>query len=411
MDSGAPGAHPIFIMKSPTHVAVAIMLPYRREGDFWGRDAGLLTRGFEELGVRSTLVALDPGTSDPVPSGSTNGRMVLTGPAQLASAAWWRSLRADLVVLFGWTLPRFEPVRSAIREVTPRLVERMDTDGMRAAWLDPRLFLYLSWAQAMDRLGARSPWSWKSLPAGVAGAAWTLRSLLGGSTIGRRDARVVAGIPSVLVESEVAAGRIRRWLAGYGHRAGNIHVVPHAVHVAGLPAPDESKKKPARIVSVGRWRSFQKNYECTLRLAREFLRASPDHEFVFAGECPPKAGGGPGIIHWGHKSRGELGALMLDSRVLFSASRYESFHLSAAEALCCGCTIVMNDSCPTAPLFAALGGGTVASGTGRHDLLRALLEDAGKWKRGEYDPVEISARCRNFFSPESVARQILDLPF
>jgi len=391
------------------HIVVVIPLPYRRNGDFWGRDAGLLVRGFRELGLRATLVTL----SNQEPLGEKEGYekegLVVAGLSNLESSDWWKTLSPDGVILFGWTLSRFQKVRNAILTVTSRLAERMDTNGMRSAILNPARYFYLTWAQSMDRMEARNCTSWKTLPSGLFAALWTARSLVGLPIIGARAAKTVGDIPLVMVESPLAKRRIDRWLRFHGHEPSNVHFCPHAVDIAELPKGPATKKRPDCVIAVGRWGSFQKDFDLTWKIACRFVSERKGAEFHIVGEVPWKTPVVPRVVLHGRLGRGETGQLLAASRILFAASRYESFHLAAAEALCCGCSVVLSENVPTARWFVGEESGTLARTPAYEDLLVALKQEASLWETGARSPDAIATFWRSRLSPSVQAKSILEL--
>lgn len=391
------------------HIVVVIPLPYRRNGDFWGRDAGLLVRGFRELGLRATLVALPHQKPLGEKEEYERDGLLLAGLSELESSDWWESLAPDGVVLFGWTLPRFQRVRNAVLTVTSRLAERMDTDGMRSAILNPTRYFYLTWAQSMDRMRARSCYSWKTIPSGFFAAFWMARSVLGLPIIGARTAKTVRDIPVVMVESPIAKDLIDRWLRFHGHDSSNIQFCPHAVDLAELPSCIETKKRPDRVVAVGRWGSFQKNFDLTWDVACRFVSERKDAEFHFIGDVPWTTPKVPGIVVHGRMSRRATGEFLAASRILFAASRYESFHLAAAEALCCGCSVVMSERIPTASWFVGEESGTQARSPSCEDLVVALKQEAALWKAGARRPELIASLWRSRLSAKQQAESILEL--
>lgn len=391
------------------HIAVAIPLPYSREGDFWGRDAGLLVRGFREIGCRATLVALHGSREIQEKEGLETDGLLLATKQEMETASWWKALAPDGVVLFGWALHHFEKIRRAAAAATPCLAERMDTDGMRSPLLDPARFFYLSWARSMDHFDAQNRLSWKALPAGIRAAAWTAYSLGAFPFQGANAAKIASQIPVLLVESNPALEKIRRWLGFYGHSGGNLHFCPPSVDVSNLPKASGTKKKPERIVAVGRWGSFQKNFPLTWQVASRFVSEQKDYEFHFVGELPRHTSKANGIVLHGKKSRGETGHLLSTARILFAASRYESFHLAAAEALCCGCSVVLPRDIPTAQWFASHQSGISVPAPNAQTLTNALIAEAGEWKAGHRAPEAISAHWRQILHPRTQAAAILDL--
>jgi len=388
------------------HVVTAIPIQHYGEGDFWGRDAGLMATGFLGAGCRATLVAIGN------PDDSLTGVPGLTPELRLASMeamktpAFWRQLAPDLVFLFAWTLPRHEGIRRAIRASGIPFIERMDTDGMRSPLLGFRRFFYLSWAQSMSRLKASRRVSWKAIPALASACLWTGRSLIGSPWLGAYSARIASRIPLVVVESPSAESKIRKWLALHGLGSGNVRFLPHPVAVESLPGV-ETQSRGKRVIAIGRWKSFQKNPEATLAVAGKFLSLRKDYEFHFIGENPHSIQPFERMHFHGLISRQEIGRIAAESRILLALSRYESFHLGAAEALCCGCSVVMAPGIPTAGWFTGPASGTVATTDSQSSYLEALLKEVDQWESGQRDPLAISKHWRKRLNPVDVARETL----
>lgn len=391
------------------HIVVAIPLPYHRDRGFWERDAGLLARGFREIGYRTTLVALKEEEELVKTDKCELDGLELGSKEELESPEWWCKLAPDAAVVFGWGLHHFEKIRHAIRSVTPLLAERMDTDGMRSPILDPFRFSYLSWAQAMDRLGACKSRSWKFLPAAVTSFLWTTYSLAVAPWRGRAAARVASRIPVLLLESEPARKLTVQWLEMFGCSSKAVYLCPHSVDTEKLPVPTSAQKKPNRVVAVGRWLSFQKNFDAALHVAKEFLARRTDYEVHFIGEAPRIHNLPDRMIMHGRVDGLTLGRLLLEARILFATSRYESFHLAAAEALCCGCSVVLPKSIPTAASFAGCESGTAVETSSVRAITEALLTEAKTWDEGARHPESIAAHWRPIFAARSQAQTILKL--
>ena len=396
-------------MPVPNHIVVVIPLPYRRDGGFWVRDAGLLVRAFRDLGLRSTLVALSGGATIDEPVGLEKDGLVLGTIDELESPEWWKSVCPDAVVLFGWGLHHFEKVRQAFRQITPLLAEHTDSDGMRSPRVGIGRFWYLAWAQAMDRRGAIYPWGWPAAPSTLWASLWTLYCLAVSSTRGAVAAEIASRIPVLLTESPVALTRTKDWLISYGYPARNLHLVPHSIDLEHIPLPEKAQKKPNRIIAVWRWTSFQKNFPLALRVEKEFLRERADYEFHFVGATPTSTPIVDRLIFHGRIAHSSLGRLLAGSNILFASSRYESFHLAAGEALCGGCSVVLPSCIPTAEWFASQNSGTVAPTPTVKEMTRALHAEAIHWDEGRRDGHAIASYWRTRLDPEVQAREILRL--
>ncbi len=389
------------------HIAVAIPLPYRKDGAFWERDAGLLVLAFQRLGFKATLVALS-GKEIP-PAEHARDDLILGNHSDLISAEWWQNLSPDAVVFFGWGLHHFEDIRQAFRQVTSKMAEHMDSDGMRSPLLGIRRFWYLAWAQSMNRWRALHSWNWRALPSAIWASIWTLYCMIVSSTRGAVAADVANRIPTLLLESPLALSLATSWLKSYGYPADNLHFCPHSIDLRHFPLPEKARKKPNRVVAIGRWTSFQKNFPAALRVARNFLKKRGDYEFHFVGETPGSLPSTDRLIFHGHINRTDLGPLMSDSNILFASSRYESFHLAAGEALCSGCSVVLPSCVPTAAWFASQNSGTIASQLTVCEMTKALLKEANMWDAGKRNAFAIATFWRNQLDPDAQARKLLCL--
>lgn len=399
-------SNPYDSMEHTRQIVIGTPLFYSEGEDFWGRDAGLLARGFQDLGWDAILVARQ---SAQFPGGEYHShgcKLRLASRLEMETPAMWKSLHPDMAVLFTWTLPRYESIRRAVLAATQNLAERMDTDGMRSPLLDPKRFFYLSWAQAMDRLGAKNPVSIFTVPAFLIAGAWMLRFLIGAPWLGAHSARVASAIPRILVESPVAAQRIERWLKIYKHTGKNILMCPHAVEIDDPPASTPSLRRN-RVVAVGRWESFQKDYPTALRTAMAFLEKRTDYEFHFVGDTPRGSPVRERLFFHSNIPRREIRELAGTSKILFACSRYESFHLGAAEALCCGCSVVMNQQIPTSTWFATDFSGTVSHAASATSLTNALIRESECWDAGVRNPLKIASHWKGILAPRRVAEEIV----
>ncbi|HTD65124.1 MAG TPA: glycosyltransferase, partial [Candidatus Limnocylindria bacterium] len=97
-----------------------------------------------------------------------------------------------------------------------------------------------------------------------------------------------------------------------------------------------------------------------------------------------------------------------ESQIIFVPSRSESLHLAAAEALCCGCSVVGAGIIPSMQWFAGRASGTLAPRRTAADFSDALLAEAQAWAHDDRDPVAISADWRSRILDTVSARRILD---
>ncbi len=385
--------------------------------EFFSRDSGLLCRGLQMIGVESMAVMPGkPGPEDPAD-------LVQTGYANLESAEWWQARHLDGVVLYAWGRPKFRRVAAAIRKAGIFLILNLDSGGPvspRAGWRD---WLHAQWIYGGQGRGFVS---W--LRAG--------RLILRGITVGllctdplrARHLRCGDVIGAV---SPGAAGYWRALCRSYG-RAGmadKVALLPHAVErrfihpdpekIAGsLAAPSD---KSRQIVCVGRWhdevqkrawlmmdvipRLLETDREVTVVIVGAVTAAMREWHRGLAGDMAAR------VRLAGRVDRGELAAICRQSQVFYSPSAYESFGIAAAEALCCGCSVVAarKPTLPSFEWFVSENSGRLALRDDAAGHLEALRHELAAWEHAERDPVEIPRVWCARLHADRVAARVLEM--
>ena len=382
-------------------ILFALPIPFGHRWGFWTRDAGLAVLTLRKLGYDAWLVALGDATTE------TEGQPVLCVPLEeMSNAAWWKSQAPDAVVLCTWSLPRFDAVREAALAVTPNVVERLDTSGNRSCRLFPRACFIESWGAYRDKLQgfART----LAFPLALAKTA-----ILYGFT-GLLDApmaRSMSMTRALIVESPVAATRIQQIMARFAGNDQRIVVIPppidaDALHYDGTP-------KQNRIIAVGRWDSAQKDYPMLIKVLEGFLKRHPDWEATVVGSGVPT---GAGTEEWQRRityrsglSHEELAPEYNRAKIYLMVSRYESFCIAAAEALCCGCSVVGSSDVPSSYYFAETQSGMVAAKRTDSDFGETLDLEVAAWASGARDPAKIAPLWRDRAGSEGVSRAMVAL--
>src|SRR5688572_23883490 len=113
-------------------VATCTPVDFEADEHFFGRDSGLMCRGFQEIGIECVSVMPgDPRAEDPAD-------LVRADLDELSDPAWWCSQGVELVLLYAWGDPRFVNVAAAIRSAGIRLVQSLDTAGLTTPYGDIR---------------------------------------------------------------------------------------------------------------------------------------------------------------------------------------------------------------------------------------------------------------------------------
>lgn len=302
-------------------------LPYGNGAGWWGRDLALTVLGFRGLGHDAYLVCY-PTTHSKDPEGRP---VFLISPDEAASPSWWKNQRPDLVILGLWTRPKYDAIRRAALSATPRVIERADSDGMRTASCGLRVYAQRRYDYFRDRT-----FGWPALLSIPASIFYSFASILSTPWIEARLGRTLNLLPAVAVETPQAKRLWTKLATKIGASSTRIYCIPHPIRTE-IFYSDLSIPKMNRVISVGRWESYQKNLPLLLKLLLGFLSQNPNWSSLVIGSGLPKSSPNPRITFSGPVSATKLALWMQESRVFLSSSRYESFGLAAAEALCCGC--------------------------------------------------------------------------
>jgi len=379
---------------------------FRGGSAFFSRDSGLLSRGFESLGIESKAVMSLPGRSEDLPD------LIRTEYENLESEDWWRGLEADGVVLYAWGLPRHSKVAAAISAAGCRLVLNQDSSGAVSPVGGPGAWLEDQWVHSQDKGG------------GGRLLRFAARILYGSSVgIVLRDLRRIGHLRHgdvIGAVSPIAVARYRKHcqiLGGEG-LARRVHLVPHPV------APHfrwaGGGRKESAVVAVGRWEAGpQKRPDLLCGAIARFAESHAATEFHVVGEPTPEmrrwSDGLPGTVRarvhlHGQMENQELVRIYQKSRILLCSSSFESFHIASGEALCCGCGIVAarRSTLPSLDWFAEQDG-TLAERLNPQSIADALATEWNHWEEGRRDPRAISQRWSGRLHAPNIARKLLEL--
>jgi glycosyltransferase involved in cell wall biosynthesis len=385
-------------------------ISYRHgEERFLNSNLGPIANSLQSLGYESFQIALAPG-DDFV--GQVVDGVLLCSLHQATAPTWWQSLEPWAVITNAWGAPRFASIRHAILGATPRLLDRLDTDGARSPYICWPSYLYRDWSAYRDftKPHFRYLAFWHSLGRGL--ARQTFPGLLD-----QRLAATLDAIPAVTAESPIATERMRRFQRRFGFSGKNIHCSPFPIALGPLDNLSLDKKQN-RVISVGRWEAHQKNFPLLLRVLNNFLALYPDWDAMLPGSRHPQkekllqrycAQTRGRIQVTGPLPNQEIQRQMAASKIFLMASRHESFGIAAAEALCLGCSVVGPAHIPSIPWFCGSDSGTVAATYTKNGLVDALSAEAETWESPQRDAPSIANVWRNRVGAECVSRHVINM--
>ena len=383
----------------------AIPLAYHDDDHFWGRDMGLLARGMRANGVDARVVAIgDRGKYSP------DLPLILGSREDLENPQWWRDLAPDGVILNTWSAPRYDAIRKAVLKATPRVMEKLDTGGVRS----PRVWFGNYMLQTYGGyLDTNSPLKRALAPVLAPVRTWVTRYIP--ELLDKRMASSMSMMPLLAVESPIAVARIQRYLRYYHDEIPEVACIPHPV-ADDYMNWDDGHPKENRIVSVGRWDCFQKNFPLLVKVLTEFLRIHPDWSADIVGTLPAnwqsviaQSDEFPRIRFLGRLEHREISTIYQRAKIFMISSRYESFNIAAAEALCCGCSVVGPADIGSVPFFTGSDSGTSACRQTFEHFLDALNAESDQWKSGGRNPHAISRHWLPKVGATAVAAKVLEL--
>jgi glycosyltransferase involved in cell wall biosynthesis len=379
----------------------AIALEYAENGGFWDRDGALVSEGFRKLGVDSKFMAVGE------PRVERDRPLILGSLAQMSDPAWWRQWDLDGILLYAWALPRFESIARAVKTAGVKLVLVLDTAGYVHPSAGVRT--YYKEKYYAEREGE------KFFAAGRA-LLKTLSALVPGRYAGM--VRHLAHGDFLVLPSPLAQERYDHFLKSVKRPdlAQRLRSVPYAVTPDMFYTP--AVQKQPIIIAVGRWQSFQKGTPILARVLTEVLATQPDYQCQIIGtgeECVRKLLQDVDekiksrIKILGRVPHEKLARHYQESQILLCTSYYESFHIAAGEALCCGASVVGDARISSMPYFCSATSGTVSPDLSVGNLSTALLAEMEAWRRGQRDPSQIGEVWVGRLHPERVAAGFLAL--
>jgi hypothetical protein len=373
---------------------------------FFTRDTGLLCRGFQSIGV--DCVVIMPGEkNEQEPSD-----LIRCKPEELNSSQWWQKSGLDLVILYAWGDPRYHVVAQAIRRAGIRLIQSLDTAGLLSPFADIETWLEATRSELMIP---------QSISSRCRRIARIFRDFVP-ALFEQRRIEMIADCDLLAAVSPPALESIASYASALGRPeiCKKLMVNPHAVSPSMMY---QGEKKRPKVLVVGRWGrddSAQKDPQLTIRVLAEFLKIRTDWEAEIIGPEAEQLTKLTGSLELSVRKRihlknflvhADLRRLYAESRILFCGSRFESFHIASAEAVCCGCSVVVaaHPLLSSTAWFTDHDSGTLAKSRSLNDLVLALNNESFEWDKGNRDPEKISGHWYNQLSAPSVAQSILNL--
>ena len=379
---------------------------FRGDSSFFSRESGLLSRGLSSIGLESK--AIMPGVSR---DDDLEG-LIRTPYPDLEDSNWWRRLELDGLVLYSWALPKFNPVVQAVQRAGIPVIVNMDTNGLMSRFASP-----VNWR----REGYRFIYKMRG---GIKGLPLSLPLML---REGLTRIKPLKRLPHYAAATRIAAvtPSARLWIAneaasvGGKSLANKVIYLPHPQSLQFQYAPGN---KENLVVSVARWQPAdwpQKMPRILLESYDRFLKARPGWRAMIVGAGATELARNlkwpadrihPQITFVEHMDPSDLPALYNRAKIGFWTSRNEGQQGTAAQALCCGCSVVSHHSALMNCFqhYVSRESGRLAGANEPELLADALVLEADAWEIGQRDPERISKIWGPEFHAPAVAKRAMD---
>ena len=376
--------------------------PVRFPGDelYFLRESGMFCRGLQEIGIDSKAVMPGPPMSSDLPD------IIRTEYVNLESSEWWKEHNLDGVILYSWAAPRYNGVVESISRAGIPVCVVMDTDGLISRQANSIEWYRRSWEQTF----VVKDWMRE-----------TLKQIIDNSISYTAKRRVLHYMSATAVTVPTPLGVL--WVK---REAATVGTADLAERIFYLPHPQSSifrysmQEKSRIVFTVARWLPEdwpQKNPLVLIETYRRFLGSHPDWKGLIVGRGASslvqtlglKAIAGLDFCE--QMCAEDLSVLMSKARIGFWSSRWEGQQGTAAQALCCGCSVVSHSS-PHMTCFrhyVSRSSGRLATRNESSALADELTLEAASWENGERDPERISAVWCAEFHAKHVAERAVSL--
>ena len=199
--------------------------------------------------------------------------------------------------------------------------------------------------------------------------------------------------------------------------------IPMAAPVAAYFRLMPSVRRDRKVVCVGRWSDCSedqvKRPEYMMRTVRLLVERDPwvvVEIYGRLGETVQKMYDSlPEIcrsrVHMkGSADNKDLPSIYNSAQVSICTSRSESTHIASAEALCCGCSVVVppRDSLLVLQWYASSNSGSIAKDDTPESLADSVLFELNLWEKKIRKSEEISANWQQFFHVEQILHRVFD---
>jgi glycosyltransferase involved in cell wall biosynthesis len=368
------------------------------------KDPGQIPLGLIETGVNAGVITI---TKEDLTNYSPKFHLTQSTLKELYSEEFWLKNDSDIIIAYPLQGAFYSPLIEKMKLSGKKILLKFDSDGKIA--------------YPLQRHHLRIPLNERLTVHNLVSDAWwrlPFKSLKRRkhAKVATETIRQIELSEGAIIESPEALSNLNYFLAAWGRSdlIKKTHFITNPVTPEFVEG--EVGAKENIVVSHGRWDDFKvKNTQVMAEAIVEFLKNRHEYRAAIFGsgiervkaliaDSPPDIRDRMEIS--GYVEHEKVKGILRNAKMLFVPSRWESFSIAAAEALCMGCSIV---GAPAEALrYLSMQGfsGSISATFDKEAILAALLQDAIKWDHGKYDPQKISAFWRPKLDRKTVAKSI-----
>jgi len=315
---------------------------------------------------------------------------------------FWSKLDSDLIIFYSWLSKVYTPIVKVIKKRGKKVLIKADNDGcIGYPLLTHQLKTPLFKGSFVKNVFHQIEWRLH------------LKSFYS------KNIEQIELSDGVIIESPDALSNLNYFLANWGRKdlIQKNYFVPNPVTPEFINC--KVGKKENIVIAVGRWEDeVPKNTKLMVETLTEFLEYKKNYRAVIVGSGKKNVekflrGVSKEIKNrieiTGPKEHGKIKDFLLPAKIFFMPSRWESFGIAGAEALCCGCSLA---GTPLEALrYLSMQGfsGTTASSFKKEAVLAALIQESIKWERNYYFPEKISEFWKAKLDRKKIAKEISEI--
>ena len=383
---------------------------FNADAHFFSRDAGLLCLTLRDLGQESKVVL----PAEPEHPEFDSDLVVRASVAELANPEWWKSLGIEAVAFVCEPVKATTPMIRAAKQAGLKTCVVYDSSNGCFPY-----FGFFSFIRCCWRKGLLS----ESIPRKFFGTV--ARTLVFGAKglLSNYHAAVQSRIPDISAynsPNSLARAQRRERIFFGGAPGSNMLVLGYAVfNNTFQPLPLAQRKE--KVVAVARWNAVRhKRPHLLMKVVEGVLARDNSVSFEIYGIAPDYMARWHEHLPAPIKARVTLGgwqsiqtvaSAIRESMILYCPSASEGLPCPVVEALCAGCTVVGLDTEDIPGLNWALregdGTGTRKDSVDAH--VAAVIEELGKWRKGQHEPVSSAKKWSQWFSAPEVCRHLIEV--